>query len=169
MKFKLKFEGDTLHLTISGVENTPDARGRVCNMELHLLHYYGTHKSLPVQTDGEGKLVFQFIRGDSTHEMYMGARKTLEGFAVIWINGRDGIQPGDSGFVEWEWAAAGIRWAMANPDTLCTLSRGDMFNAVQEYVAPLVAKLDTVKAALAGNAAYEAAWKARLLVNESSN
>lgn len=63
-----------------------------------------------------------------------------------------------------DWKVAGIRWAAENAEVICTLSRGDMFESVQKYIAPLLVNLDVAAAANAGNAAYGAAWQIRLLL-----
>ncbi len=90
MRLALKIEGPFLTLRISEVDNTPQMRGRVANMEIELLKLYGSHKSEPVQVEND-KLVYQFVRGDSDHAIYMDARQVLKGFNVEWLNGRDGI------------------------------------------------------------------------------
>lgn len=89
-QYDLKIEGDVLDLRISNVADSPEARGRECNMELALLRAYGWHTTEPVQRAADGTLIFRHWRGGSTHETYFLARRVLEGFAVEWIDGRHG-------------------------------------------------------------------------------
>lgn len=83
MNFKLKIEGDVLSFTASAVDNTPEARGRVCRMcriELALLRLYGRHTSEAVKPDprADGKMIHQFWRKGSNHTLYMECRAMLK-------------------------------------------------------------------------------------------
>ncbi len=89
-QYDLKIEGDVLDLTISNVADSPEARGRECNMELALLHAYDWHTSEPVRRATDGTLIFRHWRDRSTHETYHLARRVLEVFAVEWVDGRHG-------------------------------------------------------------------------------
>ena len=81
MKFALKLEGDTLSFMVTGVEDTPDARGRVCRIEIALLKTYVEHRSLPVLKTDAG-LIFRFLRKRSDWETYEAARRVLRGFCI---------------------------------------------------------------------------------------
>lgn len=89
-RYDLKIEGDVLDLTISNVADSPESRGRECNMELALLRAYGHHTTEPVQRAADGTLIFRHWRDNSTHETFLLARRVLEGFAVEWVDGRHG-------------------------------------------------------------------------------
>lgn len=83
MEFRLKIEGDVIALFVTGVDDTPEVRGRIANIEIEFLRYYGNHASEPVIKDEDGKLTFHFHRGDSNHEIYEGCRRILRGFNII--------------------------------------------------------------------------------------
>lgn len=103
MRCTLKINGQALSLRIFEVDDTAEARGRVCNIELALLHFYGSHRSEIVEKDNSGKLVFQFNREEhvsqaSSYQTYLGAKKVLAGFGVWWREWHS--RPVKEGFME---------------------------------------------------------------------
>lgn len=82
MHTALRINGHVLHITLAGVEDAPEARGRVCNIELALLRYYWRHASDPVAKAADGTLTFSFHRGASDYATFEGACRVLSGFGI---------------------------------------------------------------------------------------
>ena len=81
MKFALGIEDDVLTFIVSEVDDTPEALGRVCNIELALLRHYGHHASEPV-TERGGKMTFIFRRARSDHSLMRETQEILQGFKI---------------------------------------------------------------------------------------
>lgn len=80
--FTLTLDGSTLHCRVSGVTDSPDIRGRLCGIELELLHFYKWHTGEPVERDRDGKLLFHWHREGSDRWTYEGAIRVLKQFCI---------------------------------------------------------------------------------------